>query len=339
MDQLSASFLRGPNAQVVLGLVKEVSGGAGDVDAYARAEALLRLFEFQVQFSRRRRPGAEGRRAVEQQDDVEVLRFLALMMGTGPPPRAGAPGGPVHSTPAVPGGPNSFTNGSGLLRAPFQSSLSTIGGHSPVSVTAMGSNKPAPPPKPPLTPPSALPHAASRLSEPTLIQEGIYLLAGGQAKHLKVDHVSGALRGDRSLLSPAQFAFLSRFAEMGFLYNEIRRACENLANGRVGSGFCSALSEKIQEWLHLVAELEDSFSRSKGDARTWTFHHVNSWLRIPHRRLRELYRICQTLKGCSGGVIICRLHSLAQVGDPHLEAATQDLMRGACRPLMHMLRS
>ncbi len=188
------------------------------------------------------------------------------------------------------------------------------------------------------------PVSLSRSKERPLLRELIYAFQGIEGTLVRRDR-----KLDRFCLAPSQVKNFSaptvqiclRLAELGWLYNRVRRFCDRTSEDRDAGPTAQALvtgvRNELAEYYRLLSALEAQVSSSSECDADVSLHHLSVWTLEPTNRMKLLASVADACQGKRGGEIVSAVYEFLPHGDRASSDTVRALLTTACHPMYLML--
>ncbi|XP_076030777.1 gamma-tubulin complex component 3 homolog isoform X2 [Oratosquilla oratoria] len=195
----------------------------------------------------------------------------------------------------------------------------------------------------------------SEVTQDALIREILYIFQGIEGRLIKIDVSKDGFKIDPKIrLSCSQQQLILKLAEVGWLYNQIKKFCEahggsttnytgdRAASGLVNQSLVMALREDLTEYCRLIAVLEAQVHEGKdspfGDERGGlTLRKLLLWTLEPRFRLQGMALLTHSAREVKGGATVSALYQHLHHGDPAHYTMVKHALSLACTPLFMML--
>ncbi len=178
--------------------------------------------------------------------------------------------------------------------------------------------------------------------ERPLLRELVYTFQGIEGTLIKRDRHSDKfclVPSFAKTLSPSVVQICQRLSELGWLFNKVRRFCDETAEdsdvGLSGQALVTAIKNELSEYYQLLSTLE--VQAADAESEDASLHHLCVWTMDPTNRMKLLASICDACRGKRGGVLVSAIYDFLPHGDKTSSDLVRALLTTACNPMYLML--
>ncbi|ORY38840.1 hypothetical protein BCR33DRAFT_421940 [Rhizoclosmatium globosum] len=193
-------------------------------------------------------------------------------------------------------------------------------------------------------------NAKLQITEPLLLRDVMFMFQDIDGRYIKYNASLDAFVVHSDVWIPAPtLETIHRLSEVGWLYRRIKKridswTCENRADGLVRQGFCVGIQKELTAHFHLIAQLEDQFTKADqaGTAdfasKGLSLKRLLVWIHEPLLKLRLVSVLVDSSDGLRGGALLSMIHGYTNHGDPFVKQFVEGLLKEISVPFYQMLK-
>ncbi|KAJ3115120.1 Gamma-tubulin complex component 3 [Physocladia obscura] len=189
------------------------------------------------------------------------------------------------------------------------------------------------------------------VNESLLLRDMLFIFQDIDGKFIKYNSaVDAYVFVDGVWIPPPTLENISRLSEVGWLYKKIKGIVDgwsqigNENDGLIRQGFAAGIQNELALHFHLIAQLEDQFTKAElagtqeFAAKGLSLKRLLVWVHEPLLKLRLISVLVDSSEDLRGGALLSMIHGYTNHGDPFVQSFVEKMLKEISLPFYQMLK-